>query len=170
MTIQITFSGSAEEVRREMQTILGLSESVSIVVDLEEGKAEVAKHDAEVANEPKRGRGRPKKEELKPVPEPEVQSPEPVIITYSEQDQVAAKAAVEAIAEVIPNPEPEVETATTPVPGNAQDLMTAAMGIVAGSSTKKMKLVELLKEFNAKTINTLALEHYAEFWKKVNQI
>jgi hypothetical protein len=48
--------------------------------------------------------------------------------------------------------------------------MSAAMEIVKGDSGKKIALVKLLQSFGAKTINTLAPEHYAEFWTKVNAL
>lgn len=56
------------------------------------------------------------------------------------------------------------------VPQNATDLMAAVMPLVAGDSAKKIKLVKLLEEYKAKTINTLAQEHYADFWAKVQEL
>lgn len=62
------------------------------------------------------------------------------------------------------------EAPTSTVPQNATDLMAAVMPLVAGDSAKKIKLVKLLEEYKAKTINTLAQEHYADFWAKVKEL
>ena len=48
--------------------------------------------------------------------------------------------------------------------------MTATMDLVKGDSAKKIALVKLLGSYGAKTINTLAAEHYPEFWEKVNAL
>ena len=55
-------------------------------------------------------------------------------------------------------------------PQNATDLMAAVMPLVAGDPAKKIKLVKLLEEYKAKTINTLAQEHYFDFWAKVQEL
>lgn len=180
MTIQITITGTAAEVRREMEILLGKS-TISPV--LEAAAPELAELQD---NEPKRGRGRPKKEktdepELNPVAlaarahreedEAKVEAMlAPEVITYGLKDQEAAAAALEQLKKVIEpfaEPVPTPDPVGTPVPGNAQDLMSAAMAIVAGDSAKKIALVKLLQSYGAKTINTLDPENYAEFWAKV---
>lgn len=65
---------------------------------------------------------------------------------------------------------PEQTTEAPNTPQNATDLMAGVMPLVAGDSGKKIKLVKLLESFNAKTINTLAPEHYAEFWSKAQEL
>lgn len=73
-----------------------------------------------------------------------------------------------ALEQTTEAPEQTTEDPTTPQ--NATDLMAGVMPLVAGDSGKKIKLVKLLESFNAKTINTLAAEHYAEFWSKAQEL
>ena len=160
--MQITFSGSAAEIRDEMKILLGLNDSPLHKVAVAIAEQTVDQQVEEAFGEVKRTRGRPRKAE----PTVEAAPVETVTIT-PEPETIPEPVTIEVVAA----PEPVVEQPAAPaVPGNAQDLMTAAMEIVKGDSAKKIALVKLLGSFGAKTINTLAPESYAEFWEKVNAL
>ena len=82
--------------------------------------------------------------------------------------QPVVEQTIEAPEQTIEAPEQTTNAPNTPQ--NATDLMAGVMPLVAGDSGKKIKLVKLLESFNAKTINTLAAEHYAEFWSKAQEL
>ena len=87
--------------------------------------------------------------------------------SVEEQVELPLEKITEAQEQITEAKEQITEAPASTVPQNATDLMAAVMPLVAGDSAKKIKLVKLLEEYKAKTINTLAQEHYADFWAKV---
>lgn len=174
MTMTITFTGTAAELRAEMLVLLGLDRSEPVAqVEQLAGVVGSLTVDAQVEQafgvEPKRSRGRPRKTETPPaeyVVEPVVEAEQPVV-----EEAPAPQPEVEEGTSFVA-PEPEVVEPEQPddTPANAQDLMTACMAKVAGDSAKKIALVKLLQSFDAKTVNGLAAENYKAFWAKVKEL
>ena len=138
---------------QQLQLILTgvtIEELVAIAADF------VAKNSSEKFEKPVR------KAKAKATPvEQQVELP----LEESLQEQIT-----EAKEQITEAKEQITEAPASTVPQNATDLMAAVMPLVAGDSAKKIKLVKLLEEYKAKTINTLAQEHYADFWAKVKEL
>ena len=138
---------------QQLQLILTgvtIEELVAIAADF------VAKNSSEKVEKP----ARKVKAKAAPV---EQQAELPLEESLQEQITEAKEQITEAKEQI-------AEAPASTVPQNATDLMAAVMPLVAGDSAKKIKLVKLLEEYKAKTINTLAQEHYADFWAKVKEL
>ncbi len=175
MTMTITFTGSAAELREEMLTLLGVNTPKIDITHLIKERGLLAEEAEAPAAEEKKTRGRPRKAEAetpkeeKPVPSPQpevVPAPQPEVEAV-EPEPVAEEPAVEPEPE--PVAEPVVEEPSN-VPANATDMMSAVMEMVKGDSGKKIALVKLLAEYGAKTINTLDVANYPAFWAKVQTL
>jgi len=145
---------------QQLQLILTgvtIEELVAIAADF------VAKNSSEKVEKP----ARKVKAKAAPV---EQQAELPLEESLQEQITEAKEQITEAKEQITEAKEQIAEAPASTVPQNATDLMAAVMPLVAGDSAKKIKLVKLLEEYKAKTINTLAQEHYADFWAKVKEL
>ena len=100
----------------------------------------------------------PVKVEQKPAKKVKVVQPEPPHYTPCQ-----AHAVEQEKVEQVPISPTELE----PAP---EDLLGAVMALVNGDKEKKVRLVEILGMYDAKTIGALAPEYRAEFWLQAQDL